>query len=188
MERQDFTKRFLLPVSFLFVVMSASWAVYTVAWRIDHRILHQTLAAISGTILFLSVTFGALFIYPKTYFRGASLRERIAACLVNPLIWMTKENIRLYISYSFAESLYYYLNPLNVWLLLGIVSQMGLAEIFCRWRLARRGEETKILSPGALAAFVFGLLMAISFFAWGEGEGAYVIFLSGYRRIFGSGL
>ncbi len=188
MKKQSFTRRFLLPVSLLFATMSVSWAIYNIAWRIDNRILHQTLAAISGTLLFLSVTFGALFIYPATYFRGASLKERIAACLVNPLIWMTKENLRLYISFSFAESMYYYLNPLNVWLLLGVVAQMGLAETLCRWRAARRKEETKILSPGALAAFVFGLLMAILFFAWGQGEGAYVIFLSGYRKIFGSGL
>jgi hypothetical protein len=188
MERQDFRKRFLRPVAIVFVVMTASWIIYNTAWRLDDRSLHQSLAAISGTLLFLSVTFGTLFIYPTAFFRGASPRERILACLINPFLWATKENIRLYISYSFAECLYYYLNPLSIWLFLGIVTQMGLAEMVCRWRQLKTGEEVKVLAPGPLAAFVIGLFLTVSLFAWGQGENVYVIFLAGYRKLFGSGL
>ena len=188
MEKQGFAKRVLYPVAILSAVMSASWIVYNVAWRLDNGTLYRAFAAISGTILFLSVTFGALFIYPTAYFRGASPKERILASLVSPFIWMTKESVRLYISYSFAECLYYYFNPLNIWLLLGVMAQMGLAETFCRWRHAKKGEEVRILSPQALAALFIGLFLVIRLFAWGQGEGAYVVFLSGYRKIFGSGL
>ena len=188
MERQSWKKRFLYPVAGVFVIMSISWVVYNMAWRLDNRVLHELLAAISGTILFLSVTFGTLFIYPIAYFRGASAQERILASFINPFLWATKENIRLYISYSFAECLYYYLNPLSIWLLLGIITQMGLAEMFCRWRETKRGEQVKVVTSGPLAAFAIGLFLVITLFAWGQGENVYVIFLSGYRKIFGSGL
>ena len=188
MEKQDFKKRFLRPVAVVFIIMTVSWSIYNTAWRLDSQTLHRSLAAISGTLLFLSVTFGTLYVYPAAFFRGASLRERILACLVNPLLWATKENVRLYISYSFAECLYYYLNPLSIWLFLGIVTQMGLAEMFCRWRQTKSGEAVRILGPGPVAAFVIGLFLTISLFAWGQGENVYVMFLAGYRTLFGSGL
>lgn len=188
MERQDFKKRFLYPVAVVFIIMSASWIIYSVAWRLESRFLHQTLASISGTILFLSVTFGTFFVYPMTFFRGASLPERIAASLINPFLWATKECFRLSISYTFAECLYYYFNPLSIWLFLGVVAQMGLAEMICRWRAAKRGEEMRIFAPGPVAAFVIGLFLVITLFAWGQGENVYVLFLTGYREFFGSGL
>jgi hypothetical protein len=181
-------KRVFLPAAAVFVVMSASWIIYTLAWQLASSSLHQPLATISGTLLFVSVTFGALYVYSAMYFKGAPPSLRIAVCFVNPFLWMTKECARLYISYSFAECLYYYLNPLNVWLVLGIVAQMGLAEMFCRWRAAAKGREIGAFSPGGLAAFVIGLFLVVSLFAWGQGENAYVVFLSGYRQFFGSGL
>lgn len=188
MERQDFRKRVLQPVIIIFIIALLSWIVYNVAWRLENRTLHQALAAVSGTLLFVSVTFGTLFIYPAVYFRGASLRERVLASLVNPFLWATKENIRLSISYSLAECLYYYFNPLNIWLFLGIIAQMGLAEMLCRWMQARRGEDIRIFGAAPLAAFVGGLFLVICLFAWGQGENAYVIFLSGYRKLFGAGI
>lgn len=188
MEKQDYKKRFLYPVAVIFLIMSASWIIYNAVWRLDSRVVHQFLAAISGTLLFLSVTLGPLFIYPTAYFRGASLRERVSASLVNPFLWATKEVVRLFVSYSFAESLYYYLNPLAIALFFGVVAQMGLAELVCRWRQARNGEEVRVFSTGALGATGVGLVVVIFLFVWGQGENAYVIFLSGYREIFGSGL
>ena len=188
MEKNKTGKHILFPVAVVFAVMAASWIVYTLVWRLEASSLHQVLAAISGTLLFVSVTFGTLYIYPAMFFRGASLPLRVAACFVNPFLWMTKECARLYISYSFAECLYYYLNPLNIWLVLGIVAQMGLAHMLCKWRAAVKAEDITAFSPSGLAAFIIGLALVISLFAWGQGENAYVVFLSGYRQLFGSGL
>ena len=188
MEKRDFNKRFLYPVAAAFGIMAFSWIVYNVAWRFDHAALHQILASISGTLLFVSVAFASLFVYPALFFRGASLPERIAGCLINPFLWATKENLRLMISYSPAEVFYYYFNPLNLWLLLGITAQMGIIEMFCRWRSGHKGESARIVTLGPLAAVVIGLFLAISLFLWGQGEGAYVIFLSGYRTFFGAGI
>jgi hypothetical protein len=146
------------------------------------------LAAVSGTLLFVSVTFGVFLIYPMAYLRGAPLGERVLASLINPFLWATKENLRLYVSYSLGECLYYYFNPLNIWLFLGIIAQMGLAEMMCRGMRAHRGEEVKTYGAAPVAAFLISLLLVIVLFAWGQGENAYVIFLSGYRSLFGAGI
>ena len=188
MERKDFRERILYPVGVLAIVMLTSWAAYNLSWRLDNQALHQTIASVSGVILFISITFGALFVYPMTYFRGASLQERVLASYITPLLWATKESIRLYISYSIAECLYYYFNPLNIWLFLGVVAEMGLAEILCRCVRARRGEQIRVMGAGPIGAFVIGLLLVILIFAWGQGENVYVGFLSGYRVLFGSGI
>lgn len=183
-EKRDWRSRFLRPVLFVSIVAVSSWILYNLAWRLP---LHRLLASLSGTVLFVSVAFGALLVYPMAYFRGASLGERVAACLIVPFLWATKECVRLFVSFSLLESLYYYLNPLNIWLLLGVTAQMGLAEMLCRQQLKRRGEEVRVFHPAALAVFLGGLFLVVSLYAWGEGENAYVLFLEGYRSLFGAG-
>ncbi|MCD6569809.1 MAG: hypothetical protein J7L53_03810 [Deltaproteobacteria bacterium] len=187
MEQQDLKKRCIYPVLQVFLVMALSWIVYNLAWHLENHALHRILAFISGTLLFLSVTFGTMFIYSAAYFMGASLKERVIASLVNPFIWCTKECIRLLISYSFFECFYYYLNPLNIWLLCGTFAQMGLAELLCRWMRKAKGEDIRVFSPYAATVLFVSLFLVISLYAWGEGENAYVIFLEGYRVFFGAG-
>jgi hypothetical protein len=168
-ERPGFRKRFLSPVLLLFSVMAGSWVVYNLAWRLEDPDLHQVLASTSGTLLFLSVALGTLFIYPATYLRGAPLTERVIASLTNPLLWATKECVRLSVSFSFPECLYYYLNPLNLWLLSGICAQMALAEILCRRQRRCTGEATRVLEPVALGVLVASLFTAVSLFGAGTG-------------------
>ena len=121
------------------------------------------------------------------YFKGASLLERVAACLINPFLWATKECIRLYVSFSFLECVYYYANPLNVWLAFGVIAEMALAELICRQRLRKRGENLRVLHPYAAAILVISLSLVVSLYLWGEGENVYAMFLKGYRVFFGPG-
>jgi len=188
MDELNFKKRFILPVLTVFLVMVISWIVYNLAWRIDTHFIHQTLATISGTLLFVSVTFGALFIYPLAYFRGASLTERVAASLINPFLWATKECFRLLTSFTFFESLYYYFNPLTLWLLCGVFAQMGLVEIICRKKMKNQGHEITVMHPAALAVLSVSLFLVIFLYAWGQGENIYVIFLEWFRKFFGPGV
>ncbi len=176
------------PVFYVFIVMAGSWALYNVAWRINNDAIHQVIANISGTLLFLSVTFSTFLIYPMVYMRGGSLGERIIASLINPFLWATKECIRLYISFTPLECLYYYLNPLNIWLLFGITAQMGIAEIFCRLWLRAKGKDIRVLSPYAVGTVLISLFLVVLMYAWGQGENVYVLFLKGYRLFFGSGV
>ncbi len=187
-EMSGFRRRFVAPVFTLFCVMTLSWVVYNLAWQLESEGLHRLVASVSGTLLFLSVALGTFIVYPMAYFRGASLRERILASLINPFLWATKECIRLCVSFSVLESIYYYLNPLNIWLAFGVAAEMALAEILCRERRRRRGEDIRVLHPAAVAVFVVSLFLVISLYAWGEGENVYVYFLEGYRALFGPGV
>jgi len=187
MKRLGFRERFVTPILTVFLVMVSSWLVYNVSWRLENVALHRVLASLSGTLLFLSVAFGTLVVYPMAYFRGASLRERVLASLGNPFLWATKECLRLCISFDLLESLYYYLNPLNIWLAFALAAQMALAEVLCRHRRQRLGADIRVLHPTAVAVFVTSLFLVVSLYAWGEGENVYVIFLEGYRVLFGAG-
>lgn len=187
MRRLAFRERFVAPVLVVFAVMTSSWLAYNLAWRLESATLHRVLASVSGTLLFFSVGLGSLVVYSMTYFRGASLKERIAASLVNPLLWATKECIRVSISFSFFECVYYYANPLNVWLAFGVTAEMALAEMLCRQRRRSRGADIRVLHPAAVAVLLISLSLVVSLYVWGEGENVYAIFLEGYRVFFGAG-
>lgn len=188
MKKNSFVRRFVAPVSIVFAVMSISWIGYNLSWRLDNDTIHHLLADIFGTLLFLSITFGVVVVYSMAFFRGASLPERIIASFVNPLIWVIKEVFRMLTSFAFSESLYFALNPLVVWLVLGIIAQMGLIEIICRWRLKKRGEKVKVFNVPAVLAFALGLFLVIILYAWGRGENVFSFYLEMYRAIFGPGV
>ena len=56
-----------------------------------------------------------------------------------------------------------------------------------RYILKRRGQAIKVVSFGPIAAIVIGGLGFGGIFAWGQGENLYVLYLDGYRMLFGSG-
>ncbi len=188
MEKQSFTKRFLYPVLLVFAVMAVSWAGYFGSRRLDSDLLHQLFAKIFGTSYFISVAFGTLYVYTVSYIRGAPMKDRVLASLVNPFIWMTKECARLFASYNLFQCLYYYFNPLNFWLLCFMVFEMGLASMIARKILKSRGDPVKVVTMGSLATVIVSISVVIAAYAWGKGENLYVIFLAGFRVFFGSGI
>ena len=187
MRRFGVGERFVTPVLVVFLVMTSSWLMYNFSWRLENTALHYCLASLSGTLLFLSVAFGALAVYPVAYFRGATWIERVLASLINPFLWATKESTRLSVSFSFLECVYYYLNPLNIWLACAVTAEMALVEMLCRQRRRRHGADVRVLHPTSVAVLLIALSLVISLYAWGEGENVYVLFLEGYRVFFGPG-
>ncbi len=169
----------------VFVVMTASYVIYNASSRIDNHILHQIIANVSAIVLFLSIGFGAFFVYPFAYFRGSGPKERVIASLINPFLWATKEVIRITVTFTLAEALYFYLNPLIVGVFAGVVFEMGLADILCRRAMKKRGEEVKVFSARAVAAAIIGLAVVGFIFAWGLGVHSFYIFIEGYKAIFG---
>jgi hypothetical protein len=188
MEKLNFNKRFVFPVLTVFLAMATSWIIYNLAWRIDNHLIHQLLATLFGTLLFISVTFGALLIYPLAYFRGAPLPERVVASLINPALWSIKECLRLLTSFTFFESLYYFFNPLSLWLFCGVFAQIGLVEMICRKKLKNQGRDITAVHPAALALFLISMFLVVFLYAWGQGENIYVIFLAWFREFFGPGV
>ena len=188
MLQKDFKNRALYPVLIVLLVMTVSHFGYFGSRRVDDQTIRSLMAAFFGTVYFGSVALGALYVFTTAYVRGASPFERILASLVTPLVWMTKEVIRLTESHPLVECLYWYLNPLNIWLVSLVVMEMGLATLLARRILRKRGHPVEASSGPPLFIALAGLSLAIGLYAWGRGENIYVLFLKGYRLFFGSGV
>ncbi len=188
MKKQNFNRRFLYPVLIIFAIMAVSFICYYGARSIENQTLYRIIAKIFGTTYFLSVAFGTLYVYTATYIRGASRGERILASVINPFIWATKECCMQLPIYSIAESLYYYLNPLNLWLLFLVILEMGIGTLIARRMLKNRGEDLRVITPASIALITVSLFLVIFAYAWGKGENFFVIFLEGYRVLFGTGI
>jgi len=148
----------------------------------------QVIAAILGTTYFGSIALGTLYIFPAVYLRGGTLFERMSASLVNPFIWMSAEVLRLKSSHPLLECLYWYFNPLNIWLLSFAVMEMGMGTLIARAVSKRRDKRIRIVSPAPVMVMVCSFGFAVAIFAWGQGENIYTWFLKGYRLLFGAGI
>lgn len=188
MEKQCFNRRFIYPVAVVFTIMAVSMATYHFSRTIESAAVHRWVATVAGTTWFLSVAFGSFFVYAVACMRGATMAERLLAISITPLAWATKEVFRLTESHTLLECLYWYLNPLNIWLVSFMVLEAGLSDIFCRFLMKKRGSAVRVANPKSLLTVSASLIFAISCYAWGKGENVYVIFLAGYRALFGSGL
>lgn len=184
--------RTLTPVLSLTGSALVSYLVYFGLRGIGHHVIHppisQALAALSGLVYFLSIAFGPLYVYLVARLRGASVRLGIALSFVVPCAWMTKEVFRLTSSHPFIECLYWYLNPLHIWLILLIVAELGIAEILARRVLLRRGEGPGTAWQAPAMVVLCSIAVFVMLYMWGRGENLYVIFLEGYRLLFGTGL
>ena len=181
-------KRVINPVLSVFIVVSVSYAGYFGSRYLNEGLLQSWMATFFGTTYFLSIAFGAFYVYTAARVRGAGFSACIFASLINPFVWMAKEVLRLTESHPFLESLYWLFNPLNIWLLSFVIMEMGLATLVARTILKHKGEEVRIFTAGPAITVLGSLIFAVSIYAWGEGENVYVFFLEGYRQLFGYGL
>jgi hypothetical protein len=184
MKKQSFTKRFILPVLTVFLVLAVSYTVYHLSPMVGNYTLFQILANISAIFILLSLWFGVLYVYPKAYFRGAGTAERIIASVITPFAWATKEVIVLSGVYSIWESIYFYLNPVTFWVFCTVLAEIGLAEILCRRSRKKKGEKIKVLSVPALIALVLGVGNFLFALLWDVGVHHFYFFQEGYKALF----
>ena len=154
---------------------------------VGDRALGDILAAFLGTIYFVAIFFGSLYVYTHTYLIGLSLPRRVLLTCLIPFVWMSKDILVMTESHPWIESLYWYLNPMYIWLGCLILVQVGAGGMLARYILKRRGEAVKVFSIRSLAAILIGLGLFAGIYAWGQGENLYSLFLDGYRWLFGTG-
>lgn len=187
MDRGSFASRVAFPVLIVAGIAFVSGIIYFTSGEMERSMLHTVIASLSGLAYFLAISFGPLYVFAATRLRGSSIPESVLASSVTPFLWMTKEVLVLTGSHPFLECLYWYLNPLNIWLAILMVAEFGAAALIVRSKKKRTGAVAgSLLAPVALIAgslTVFALM-----YAWGRGENLYVIFLEGYRVLFGSGV
>jgi len=177
----------LKPLLSVFLLALISYLIYYGSRRIENRSVPQILATVFGAIYFCCIFFGALYIYTSGYLRRLGLAARILTSSLIPFLWMTKDVLLLTESHPFLECLYWYFNPLSVWMACLLTIEMGLGTLLGRIVLKRRGLAVRVVTFAPFAAIVIGALVFGGIFAWGQGENLYSIYLDGYRLLFGAG-
>jgi N-acetylglucosamine-6-sulfatase len=180
-------KRTLLATLTVLCAAALSFAVYELSASIGNAFAHELVAKLAGTAYFLAVAFGSFYVYLAASLDDAPFAHRVIGALATPFLWMTKECVRLFESHPLVECLYYYVNPLNLWLLVLVVLEMAVATLVVRRLRSNRGERTRVLTPAPVLAIAVSLSLVVGLYAWGRGENVYVLFLSGYRGLFGAG-
>jgi len=184
-QKTSYTRRIVIPSAIVLVVMALSFIVYWSAWRIDSYSLHRFVSHFSAVVLFISIGFGPLLVYPVAYFRGSGAGERIYASLIPPIIWLFKELIRVSEFYTFSETLYFIFNPLNIMIFIGAFGLMGLSELLCRRRMKKRtGEPEKVITILPVFAMCLAIVGLYVFMIWGGGVHMFYIFMEGYKALF----
>ncbi len=182
MQRSSIADRFLVPLFFALAVMIVSRVVCLNACRIDSRILYHTLATLAGTIQFASVVLVALVVYPVTYFRGATVIERVIAGSTNLAVWVGIDAYNVSQAFPCLESIYYGANIGSI-LFAWNFAQMGVMELICRWAEKRRGDRGTILTLVPFLPVILFLLVV--YFLSKEGGATYFnMLLDGYRVLF----
>jgi len=184
MEKQSFLRRFVYPQATVIVIMAVSFLVYHFSHGIKNHTLFQVLSGLSGIMILLTLWFGTFYIYMVSYFRGASLTERILACLIPAFLWATKESIVVACVYSVPEGIYFYLSIVNQWLVSTIIAEIGLSHILCRRKIKKQGEGVKGTAIPAFLAIVFGIGNSLFILLWNVGVHHFYIFMEGYKALF----
>ncbi len=187
MEEHGSLRKIVTPILSVLILALISYFVYFGSRRIENQLLRQILAAGFGTLYFVSIFFAPFYIYTLTYLRGVPLSGRLMASFLIPFLWMTKDVVVMMESHPLLESLYWYLNPLYIWLACLLAVETGLGTLLARYILARRGQPIQVITAAPIAAIVIGIVVFGGIFAWGQGENLFSIYLDGYRLLFGSG-
>jgi hypothetical protein len=185
MQRGTFAQRFVFPAALGLAIMLGTLWIYNASWRIDNDAIHQWLAFVTGLGHMAMLLGGSLLIYPIAFFRGASLSERIIACLVVPVVWSVTEVFRVTEFFTFGESLYYGVNSQFVVYLACAALQMGVCEIICRWfTRGRAGAPMKIVPHGAVISILVGLVGVYVVMIWEGGVHWFYLYQQGYKALF----
>jgi len=185
MQRGTFARRFVFPTALGLAIMLGTLWIYNVSWRIENDTIHQWLAFVTGLGHMAMLLGGSLLIYPIAFFRGATLAERIIACLVVPVVWSATEIIRVTEFFPFGESLYYGVNSQFVVYLACTALQMGLCEIICRWWIrGRAGAPAKVVPRGAVISILVGLVGVYVVMIWEGGVHWFYLYQQGYKALF----
>ena len=178
-------KRVISPAGVPLITFALSWVVYENAWRIDILWLRQVLSFLSGIVMFVSIGFGTLLVYPIAFSRNAGPAERVAACLITPILWDLKEIIRVTEFFTLGESIYYGFNPVFLGLVAATLFQMGFMEALCRWRTRWGGSNIRsVVWPAPAVTMFLGLSGVFLFLAWGVGVHWFYIYQEGYKALF----
>ena len=177
MQKRAFSQRIGVPTSIVLSAMIRSRIIYFNS--------SSTVATLCGVVMFLSIGFGSLLIYPLSFLRGASLIERIIGCLATPLVWDGIEMYNVGQAFTVAESLFYGVNIVIIGTVAGQFLIMGICDVFCRlWAGKRTQEDVKAIGPFSILACLSGIFGIYLVLVWREGVGLHYLLIGLYKNLF----
>jgi hypothetical protein len=182
--RRSLWDRAIKPTLTLLTLVVIAIALYNNFWRLGLPSLQRIAGHLFGLTVFFSVGCGALVVYRAACFRGASLTERICACLVTPVLYTASEVLRVREFFSWGESLYFGLSPGFQLILLANLGCMGLADMLCRLNLRRKGVVIRVITPLPLAALLLLPVGVYVIVIWGFGVHWFYVYQQGYKALF----
>lgn len=180
--RASVASRFLIPLFLALFVMLLSRGLYTHSSKIEPRALYHSVAVLSGMVQFGSIVLVAVVLYPIAYFRGATVTERVIAGSTNLAVWVGMDAYNVSEAFGWLESLYYGTNIGSI-LFAWNFALMGVLELACRCVAKRRGDATRVMTPGPIVPILvfFFVVCVLS-----KEGGAYYFnkLLDGYLLLF----
>ncbi|MFP4477085.1 MAG: hypothetical protein ACLFOY_16110 [Desulfatibacillaceae bacterium] len=184
-EKQGAWRRSVLPALIVLAVAFGGIYAYNNLWRVAPGAVTWYGGHVLAAVVFISVGLGPFFIYPRAYRGGAGPVERIAACLVVPVVYALTEVARATGFFTLAEAVYYGLNTAILLIVLANLAATGVADMLMRKEEKGRRPRTRVLTAwngGAVVLFLVGVYMI---FLWGMGVHAFYIYQEGYKALFG---
>ena len=176
--------RFYLPAGTALFLLFALNCVYNHSWYVNNRALHFILTDLIGFLYGALILLCPFFLYPIMYFRGASPVERIFGSLVVVIAWYVKEIARMTDVYSFAQSLFYLLMPVQAGVLVVTLLGMSLSELLCRYYVKRRGLlNGPVFRPLPIAGLCISIAAILAISQRG-GESYFFWFYDMYKWFF----
>lgn len=188
MNKKESSAKVIRPVLLVLAAAVLSGVGYFGSRGVDSDLIRPAMAAVLGTTYFISIVFGVGIVFLITSLKGVALGTRILLSSITPFVWMTKEVLLLTQSYPLSQAVYWYLNPLNFGLIFFMTVQMGVCTLIARGIVKRKGEAVKVITPAPVLTILIGLVLTVTIFTWGHGENSYVMFLAGFRALFGAGI
>ena len=184
LQQQSFTRRFVFPAVLIFAIWLCMKLIYETTWRLNLGEVKNTLSWFFGLGNEIFRMAAPIIAYPIAYFRGATPKERILACLTPCLGWYFYQLYLAFGVFSLGETLYYGLSSACLFSFFNTLSVMGVCELICRNRLKKRGEVIKTWNPIAIGSIFLGPASAFLMLVWGGGTHWFYIYIEGYKFLF----
>ena len=165
------------------------WIILNLAYNligtIDDAALYRTLAASICILLYVSVGFSSLFIYPVMYLNGASFKLRVLGVYIMPMAWCIKEFYRVTAGVTFLEGLFFaFFTSIQLFLLLGQIGLIGVSELISRAIVKRKNASIKIVTPGPIIAILISLASTYFIVIWDGGLSFHLMIKMVYVKLF----
>ena len=186
MARKTFYERVLIPAGIVLFLMILSINTYNAspALGAHHPALGRALSHLSALFMFISIWLGAFIAHPLAYRAGASMKERVLAGLVTPLVWSGKMVYGAGCVYSGWELVYWSFHPLIVGVIGVALLDMGISEIACRLLYRNKAPVSqKVMQPAVVIMLLAGIII-VPVALWNGGTVLFYLFVDIYTTLF----